>query len=419
VQNHSLRKTSSQGIKSAVILTPDRQIDRRILLQADSLERHGWNVTILAMGLDSPATKEEPWVLRVGERAATNHKVKINRFLLSYQFLRKSLPNNNAFVKYAKSLIAKHIIDWEKFYLNIFFDAASQFSPNVFIAADLPMLAVARKAAQRCGAKLIYDSHELYTEQGFSERERQQWISIEKKHIHACDAVITVNDSIARILEKTYTLQKVEVILNATKVEGRTPVKTAIFHDAFQLSKDRKILLFQGALFPGRNLDALIEAMHYVKDRSIALIILGDGPVKSGLLNYARANRLEDRVYFHAAVPQDRLPYYTEAADGGIIPYQGFCLNNYYCTPNKLFEFISAALPILATDLPEIAKFVQSNKIGIVGNMESPIKIAALIDSFFSAPTTLREWRQNLMRVRQEISWEREEEKFIKIINNV
>ena len=50
----------------------------------------------------------------------------------------------------------------------------------------------------------------------------------------------------------------------------------------------------------------------------------------------------------------------TPAGELGIIPYQSIDLNSRYCTPNKLFDFIVAGLPILANDLPELRKFVRT-----------------------------------------------------------
>ena len=47
-----------------------------------------------------------------------------------------------------------------------------------------------------------------------------------------------------------------------------------------------------------------------------------------------------------------------------VVPYQATCLNNFICTPNKMFEYIAAGLPILANDLPEMRKFIAGYDIG-------------------------------------------------------
>jgi glycosyltransferase involved in cell wall biosynthesis len=128
----------------------------------------------------------------------------------------------------------------------------------------------------------------------------------------------------------------------------------------FGLPVDKRIVLLQGGLSAGRNLEVLVDAMHYVKDPSVVLVVLGDGLLLRSLQKMAQQEGLAGRVYFHAAVPQNELLELTAAADAGVIPYQATCLNNHYCTPNKLFEFIAAGLPILATDLPEIRRLVET-----------------------------------------------------------
>jgi glycosyltransferase involved in cell wall biosynthesis len=282
------------------------------------------------------------------------------------------------------------------------------------VANDLPMLPVAKQLAAACGARLVYDSHELYSEQEFSDREKRRWAEIEAKYIGACDVVITVNQSIAAELEHRYGLSGVQVIYNAERTL-KPPALSCQLHETFGLTDEKKIVLFQGGLSAGRNLEILVDAMRYVKDTSVVLVVLGDGFLLNGLQKMAKQDGLKGRVYFHNAVPQKELLELTAAADVGVIPYQATCLNNHYCTPNKLFEFIAAGLPILATDLPEIRKMVEGQQIGRVGDTGSPQKLAALIDDFFSNEQRFANWKARVSVVRQLICWEQEEKKLVEI----
>ena len=395
----------------AVMLTPDRQIDRRILLQADSLEADGWDVTIVAMPLDAPA-QDDPRVVRIG--STTGVARRENLVLGAYRWVRSHLPMNGVAMRLLKRLAWRYLVDPELFYTRLFHAAAAQFSPRVFVANDLPMLPVARQVAQACGARLVYDSHELYCEQEFGEREKKRWAQIEARQIGACDAVITVNQSIATELERRYGLADVKVILNAERCE-RPPTRTRLFHERFALAADRRVLLFQGGLSAGRNLEVLVAAMALVQDPSVVLVFLGDGVLRQKLHAKSAAASIAGRVYFHAAVPQNELLGLTAAADAGIIPYQATCLNNYYCTPNKLFEFVAAGIPILASDLPEIRRLVVGQHIGMVGDMGSAQLLAFLIDGFFADPQRLRTWQDNLSIARKTICWESEEKKLVQI----
>lgn len=397
--------------RSVVMLTADRQIDRRILLSADSLEAAGWDVTIIAMPLDGPATDDRR-VVRIGSDAGPASRE--NRVLDAYRWVRGHLPMNGRLMRWMKRLAWRYLVDQESFYSKLFYSTASKYAPRVFVANDLPMLPVASELAQRCGAKLVYDSHELYSEQEFTERDKRRWAEIEAKYIGACDVVITVNQSIATELEQRYGVSDVKVIYNAERTSQK-PVASRRLHEVFDLQLEKKIVLLQGGLSAGRNLETLVDAMRYVQNPSVVLVVLGDGILLRSLQKMARQEGLTGRVYFHAAVPQNELLALTAAADAGVIPYQATCLNNRYCTPNKLFEFIAVGLPVLATDLPEIRRFVEGQQIGLVGDTGSPRKLAALIDGFFSDDHRFATWKANVAVARQRICWELEEKKLVQI----
>jgi len=392
-----------------VMLTADRQIDRRITLEADVLESAGWQVVIIGMPLDSGYDHDKRTV-RVQDRAGAVNRE--NLVLATYRRIRRFFPMNGIVMRWLKKLTWRYFIDQESFFTRLFLPTALRYSPRVFVAHDLPMLPVAVKAARACGSRFVYDSHELYSEQEFSDWEKRRWASIEKRYIGESDLVITVNQSIATELEKRYQINDVKVIYNAV-MTTQAPTVSRRLHEIFGLSADKKIVLLQGGLSAGRHLEVLVDSIKYVKNLSLVLVLLGDGMLLSSLKKRVQKMGLGCRVYFHPAVPQSDLLKLTAAADAGVIPYQPTCLNNLYCTPNKLFEFIAAGIPILATDLPEIRRIVHDKNIGMVGDTSSSQKLAKLLEEFFSNEQRLSKWRQKLAEVRQEVCWEHEGRKLI------
>ena len=411
-----LPEASDKG-KSVVMLTIDRRIDRRILQEADSLSTSGWTVTVIAMPRDDGRKDDDPRIVRIG---SNGNSVPRNdyRVLQIYKWVRRSLPMNGPWMRTLKALAWRYLVDQESFFVRLFGATAFRYSPAVFTAHDLPMLPVASMAAGRRCARLVYDSHELYCETDFSRLEKKRWTEIEAKYIQTCHAVITVNRSIAAELECRYGIPEVNVILNAEH-SAKLPRVTKIFHELYSLSAGKKVLLFQGGLSAGRNLEGLAESMRFVRNSSVVLVILGDGVVERKLNAVIEKNNLFSRIYVHSAVPQKDLCRFTSAADAGVIPYQETCLNNLYCTPNKLFEFISAGLPILANDLPELRRMVEGQKIGQVGKMTTPRQIAALIDDFFSDEKRFCSWKINLEEVGRAICWENEARKLVKIYEEI
>jgi glycosyltransferase involved in cell wall biosynthesis len=400
--------------QDVVILTPDRQIDRRILLQAESLEKAGWQVKIIAMPLDKQET-EDSTIIRIGGHSKANNR---ENFIVDlYRYLRKNLPMNGRLMRAMKRFTWRYLVDQETFYFKLFYNTASKYSPAVFMACDLPMLPIANRLAKESGARLVYDSHELYSEQEFSKHEKKRWSEVESKYISHCDSVITVNPSIAIELQSRYAIKNVNVIYNAEKIVSDIP-KLKIFHEIFNLSCEKKILILQGGISSGRNLEILIQAMLLIKNSSIVLVVLGDGLQTKNLKKLVKKYNLEKRVFFHKAVPQKDLLRFTASADAGVIPYQATCLNNFYCTPNKLFEFISVGLPIISTDLPELRKIIKEEKIGLVGDTSTAEEFAKLIDDFFSNENRFDDWKENIEIVRKKYCWEKEEKKLIRIFES-
>ncbi len=392
------------------MVTHDRQIDRRILLEADSLEAAGWNVRIVAMPLDVPALHEDRRVIRIG--AGTDPAPRRETLVLElYRSMRRLIPMNSTLMRALKAFAWRHVVDQESFYRNLFQTELSRHVADVYLAHDLPMLPVAAAASRAHGAKLVFDSHELFAEQEFSDREKRRWRDIESRYIGSCDAVMTVNPSIAQELQQRYGLANVHVVYNAER-RAKPAISTRLFHEKLSLPPEARVLLFQGGLSAGRNLETLVESMVLVRDSTIHLVVLGDGQMQARLARLANGN---PRVHFIPAVPQAELMAWTGSASAGVIPYQATCLNNYYCTPNKLFEFIAAGLPILASNLPEIRRIVEENGVGRVADMESGPAFASAIDEFFRSDEQLQAWRDAARGASQVIAWEVEGQKIVDI----
>jgi glycosyltransferase involved in cell wall biosynthesis len=181
-----------------------------------------------------------------------------------------------------------------------------------------------------------------------------------------------------------------------------------LFHRVFGLEPAAFILLFQGGTLAGRNLETLVDAMAHVRNPAIHLVFLGDGPLQGRLARRAHAAGIAERVHFHAAVPWSELLAYTASADVGIIPYQPTCLNNLYSTPNKLFEFAAAGLPMIATDLPELRRLIVENGMGLVTDTASPGNLAHIVDALAADATKLAGFRAGVAVARQRLDWDQE-----------
>lgn len=259
-------------------------------------------------------------------------------------------------------------------------ERAAYYRPDVIHAHDLPQLRPALAAAKKVGVPCVYDMHELYPEIGTLTKQQQRSLGeIERDLIGDCDATITVNPYIAREIAKRYTVEEPRVILNAIDPHADNGTDRR-FHRKLGLAESDRVLLFQGWMSDTRGLDLLVEAVA-LTDSSVHLVLMGYGDIASDLVELANARSIGDRVHVIDAVPQAELLGWTRAADAGVIPYPAVDLNHFWCSPNKLFEFIQAGLPIMANDLPYLRDVVDGEAIGIVAPIEDERAFAAAIET--------------------------------------
>lgn len=296
---------------------------------------------------------------------------------------------------------------------------ATYFNPDIIHVHDLPQLKAGCLVKRALKIPLIYDAHELYPEiDTLTIKQKKRLKRLESKLIKQCDKVITVNEFIADLMEKRYKVSNVDVIYNATlPIHGQTH-KYNLFRENLPIPQNAYILLFQGWMSKTRGIQDLVKSMESVV-KDVHLVLMGYGEVQDELREIMTQLNLKDRVHILDAVPQNELLKWTSSADAGIIPYQPIDLNNYYCSPNKLFEFIQAEIPIVANELPFLKKIVQENSFGIVADLNNPDQYAKAINLMFANMNHFNRFKENLKKRSGEFSWEVEEKKLKEIYKSI
>ena len=233
-------------------------------------------------------------------------------------------------------------------------------APEAIHIHDHVALVLAGALKQRYGVPIVWDAHEIYQDLAGGDAaraaENAAIIAACQRHI---DHFITINHSIARFYAEHYpALPPAVVVMNATLPET-VPVYDGRLHDAAGVPATQKILLFQGRFSTHRGLEQLVAAAATLR-ADWTLVMMGWGGLEASLRILA-AQHLRDgalATVFLPGVPQRELQQWSAGASLGVVPYENTSLNHLYCTPNKLWEYPSAGVPILCTDLPEMAAMV-------------------------------------------------------------
>lgn len=290
----------------------------------------------------------------------------------------------------------------------IWADLAVAWRPEACHAHDLDTLEAAASAAERTGARLVYDAHELWTEQHYfgSQEEIDDWTSLEARLAPRADAVVTVNASIAAELERRYGLRDVLPLLNCPRLVTPGPERRGRLRE---LSGGRPVALFQGGYMADRGLEEVVVAAG-LQDR-VVVALRGYGDLEPALRELAA--RHGDRVLFLPPVPAHEMVEGSAEADIGLIPYLPTCLNNYLCTPNKLFEYMMAGVAVAGADVPELRRFIAGEGLGALFDPRSPRAVASALEAL-AGPERLRECAVRSRRAAEErYHWELEGRKLV------
>lgn len=279
---------------------------------------------------------------------------------------------------------------------------------DVYHAHDLDALWPAAFAARRWDVPLIYDSHEFWTEQSSLVGRpliRNFWALLERHLIGRVHRTITVGTSIARALQERYGLEQIAVVRNLPLY--RPPVQSDRIRAELKLAAERPVVLYQGGFLTDNGLSEQIDAIAGLQG-DLALVLIGGGPRESALKEQVRRRRLGGKVYFISRVPFGELHSYTCSADLGLCLIKGTGKSFYYSMPNKLFEYLMAGLPVLASDFPDMRAVVEDSAAGLVANPQNLTEIREKIRSFLGAPTRRQAYRQAALAAARHYNWEQE-----------
>lgn len=273
---------------------------------------------------------------------------------------------------------------------------------DIVVANDLDTLPGCFIAVLLKRKKLVYDSHEYFTEvPELVNRKfpKSVWQFIEKLLLPRVKYSYTVSESIAETYNEKYGIS-MRVVRNVPYCIGN------IITDGVK-EKNQRIILYQGSLNMGRGLEQMIDAMEFVENTVFRII--GDGDIVDELKQRVTHKGLENKVELIGRIPFENLFEETCKADLGIALEENIGLNYYYALPNKLFDYIQARVPVLVSPFPEMQKIIRKYDIGTVYNHQDPQSLAKKINEIFEFTNRYQKWKENTDKAALDLCWEKEE----------
>ncbi len=267
------------------------------------------------------------------------------------------------------------------------------------------------------GKKLIYDSHEFFTEvPELVQRPKVQsiWKKLESWMLPKLRTTLTVNESIADLYQKAFGIRML-VVRNIPNGDVG-PIKQQSRGD-LGLPHNKKIVILQGSgINIDRGAEEAVEAVRYLND--VLLLIIGSGDVIPSLKKRVDEHNLQSSVVFKDRMPYETMMAHTRNADLGLTLDKDTNINYRYSLPNKLFDYIHAGIPVLASNLVEVKNVVETYELGLIATSHNPRELASRIQEMLSSPKQ-DEWKKNCTKASQELTWENETVPLKKMIANL
>jgi len=286
---------------------------------------------------------------------------------------------------------------------------------DLIFANDLDTLPAAYLASKLRKKRLIYDTHEYYTETPeLTSRPGTQaiWKKFEDYLFPKLTDILTVNASIAKLYGDKYN-KTVHVSRNIPPTFAPEHLKSRA---ELELPENKRILILQGTgINVQRGAEETVLAMQYLQNA--VLLIVGSGDVFPTLKKMVIEHNLQDKVIFKPRMPFSELRQYTMNCDLGLAIDKDTNLNYHFSLPNKLFDYIHSGIPTLSSGLIELKQIIDQYDIGYYIQNHDPKHIASVVENIFANETRYNTVKQNTIKAKAELCWENEEKVLMSVIN--
>lgn len=229
--------------------------------------------------------------------------------------------------------------------------------PDILYLHDYYMPIVGKVYKLRTGKKWVYDAHELIIPEKKSTTMRMRFFAfLERFSISSASLVVAANEERLAVMKETYQIKESVAIQNISDYTTRILPQEP-------LENKENIIVYQGAMMTSRHIDFYVRA-HKLLSSDYSLLLIGDGDSMSNLKSIAIETKIADRIIFTGKVTQKELYDYSAKAKIGIISYPLEGLNNYYCAPNKIYEYAALKIPMIGTPQPFLKHMFEKYHIG-------------------------------------------------------
>jgi glycosyltransferase involved in cell wall biosynthesis len=282
--------------------------------------------------------------------------------------------------------------------------------------AQLPAVAL---RAKRQGVPFVYDAHDYYVDSAndpdlpLPERWRR-WVYglVERAFVPLAAARVTVGAGVRELQEGRFH-RPFSVFHNAHDPRLDRPTQANV-RERLGLAANDFLLVAAGNSKTGTAFEPVFDALAAVGD-GVHLVFVGRN--YDGAQQLARDRGLDGRVHFLEPVPPAEVTSFIGGGDAAAILYYPITSNFLNALPNRLYQAISAGLPLLYPEtMTAIRALCEEHEVGLPVDTRDARSLEAGIRRLVEDRRELERLRGNARRAAEQVSWEREEERLLPLV---
>jgi glycosyltransferase involved in cell wall biosynthesis len=287
----------------------------------------------------------------------------------------------------------------------LFFFNGLRFRPKVIHCHDTMVLPIGILFKFFLGSIIIYDAHELESRKNGQTKILSKFtFLIEKISWKYLDLFITVSPSIVQWYEAKLGPKKNLIVLNAPQFSSNKSHQKSseYFRLRFNIPNNKKIYLYLGIIGKGRGIEMYLKIFESI-DIDAHVVFMGFGDLVGQVTERSKYCK---KIHYHPRVPHEEIVAISSSADYGLLIIENVSLSDFYCLPNKLFEYAFSGLPVIASNFPDMMKVIEDYELGICCSV-SIEEVSKIIEKLEN---------ENVVRVSNDLyplSWQFQAEKLV------
>ena len=219
---------------------------------------------------------------------------------------------------------------------------------------------------------VIYEAHRFPSSRLGLELSR--WL------VNKLDGIVVLTNFLAtRYLELGIPEKRISVVPDAVDLQDFGVFSKSAARQHLGIDESIFVVMYVGHMYHWKGVDTLVEAATRLSDNEQIWLIGGTPEELPRIEQLAKQLELTN-IHLAGYVPYEHISTYMAAADVLVIPNSGdYDISRFYTSPIKLFEYMAAKSPIVASNLPSFREIIVHDDTALLVQPDNPISLAIAI----------------------------------------